>query len=233
MEEKDIKEAKNIDINENTSITEPAAERRDIRATIAKNICELRTSSGMTQLELAERLHYSDKAVSKWERGESVPEISTLCAISELFGVTLDYLVHGEHKAAEPIAESEYDAESAAPVKKSVNHRAITGMSILLVWFIAAFVFVLIDIISPIARAHWLSFAYAIPVSAIVWLVLNSVWSNQRRNYFIVSVLVWSLLAAIQLTFYASDIKVFQLYILGIPAQIVIVMWSRVRYKKK
>lgn len=234
MEEKDIIDVKDTNnTTENINASQTFAERRDIRAVIAKNICELRTSSGMTQLELAERLHYSDKAVSKWERGESVPEISTLFAISELFGVTLDYLVHGEHKAAEPIDESEYRDEPAPPVKKPVNHAMITGMSILLVWFIAALVFVMIDMISSTAHAHWLSFAYAVPVSMIVWLVLNSIWSNQRRNYLIISLLVWSFLAAIQLTFFASGINVFQLYILGIPAQLVIVMWSRVRYKRK
>ncbi len=236
MEEKDIKDINNTeDINIAENAAEPRVQKdpRDIRAVIAKNISELRVSSGMTQLDLAEKLHYSDKAVSKWERGESVPEISTLFAISELFGVTLDYLVHGEHKAVEPIQETELDEEKPVVVKKPVNHAMITGMSILLVWFIAAFVFVLIDIISPEARAHWLAFAYATPVSMIVWLVLNSIWSNQRRNYLIISLLVWSLLAAIQLTFLASSIKVFQLYILGVPAQLVIVMWSRVRYKKK
>ena len=69
----------------------------DIRSVIAANITALRTSSGMTQLDLAEKLHYSDKAVSKWERGESVPEIGTLTAIADLFGVPLDYLVRSEH----------------------------------------------------------------------------------------------------------------------------------------
>lgn len=236
MEEKGIKDINNTeDINIAENAAEPRVQKdpRDIRAVIAKNISELRVSSGMTQLDLAEKLHYSDKAVSKWERGESVPEISTLFAISELFGVTLDYLVHGEHKAVEPIQETELDEEKPVVVKKPVNHAMITGMSILLVWFIATVVFVLIDIISPEARAHWLAFAYATPVSMIVWLVLNSIWSNQRRNYLIISLLVWSLLAAIQLTFFASSINVFQLYILGVPAQLVIVMWSRVRYKKK
>ena len=72
----------------------------DIKAIIAKNITDLRLAKGLTQLELAEQLHYSDKAVSKWERGESVPEISTLMAIADLFGVTLDHLVN-EHSPEE------------------------------------------------------------------------------------------------------------------------------------
>ena len=81
----------------------------DIKATIAKNITELRTARGMTQLELAEQLHYSDKAVSKWERGESVPEISTLKLIADLFGVTTDYLLRQTEKKTRPAVEQKKD----------------------------------------------------------------------------------------------------------------------------
>ena len=70
----------------------------NIKLIIAKNVTALRTSRAMTQLELAEKLHYSDKAVSKWERGESIPEIGTLIAIADLFEVPLDYLVREQHK---------------------------------------------------------------------------------------------------------------------------------------
>ena len=65
----------------------------DIKAIIAKNITALRQNHKMTQIELAEKLNYSDKAVSKWERGESVPDISVLKQIADLFGVTVDYLL--------------------------------------------------------------------------------------------------------------------------------------------
>ena len=69
----------------------------DKRFIIGKNIAELRKSSGLTQLELAEKLNYSDKSVSKWERGESLPDIVVLKSVADLFEVTLDYLVEEEH----------------------------------------------------------------------------------------------------------------------------------------
>lgn len=198
----------------------------DIKATIAKNITELRTSRGMTQLELAEQLHYSDKAVSKWERGESVPEISTLKAIADLFGVTLDYLVQEEHGTS--------DTDSIPEAKRKKRNRSvITAMSVILVWFLALFSFVVIDIVPVEISTHWLSFLYALAVSLIVWLVFNSVWFNRRFNYVIISLFVWSLLACVHVTFLVYGKNIWQIFLLGIPAQLVILLWSRLRSPKK
>ena len=66
----------------------------NIKANIAKNIIELRKKNNWTQAELADKLNYSDKAVSKWERAEAVPDIETLHALAELFGVTVDYFLY-------------------------------------------------------------------------------------------------------------------------------------------
>lgn len=196
----------------------------EIKAVIAKNITELRTKSGMTQVDLAEKLHYSDKAVSKWERAESVPEIGTLVALADLFNVPLNYLVCAEHK----IKDRKTDDK-----RKTRNRAIITGMSVLVVWFVALFTYVLIDIISSNIKAHWLTFICAVPVSTIVWLVFNSIWFNRRRNYLIISLLMWSLLAAIHMTFLAFGINIWQIYVLGVPGQTVILLWSRLKFAKK
>jgi len=198
----------------------------DIKAIIAANISELRVARGMTQLELAEQLHYSDKAVSKWERGESVPEISTLKAIADLFGVTLDYLVQETHGTA--------DTDSIPEAKRKKRNRAvITAMSVILVWFIALFSFVVLDIVPVEVHTHWLSFLYALVVSLIVWLVFNSMWFNPRFNYVILSLFVWALLACVHVTCFVASQNVWQIYLLGIPVQIVILLWSRLRSPKK
>lgn len=198
----------------------------DIKAVIAKNITELRTARGMTQLELAQQLHYSDKAVSKWERGESVPEIATLKAISDLFGVTLDYLVQDEHKTpdTEPIPEKK---------RKIENRSIVTAMCVILVWFVALFTFVLFDLSSAEVKIHWLVFIYAVPVTLLLWLIFNSIWFNRRTNFIIISVLVWSLLASVHVTFLVYGMNIWLIYLLGIPAQIVIVLWSRLRSPEK
>ena len=198
----------------------------DIKSIIAKNISELRIARGMTQLELAEHLHYSDKAVSKWERGESVPEISTLKLLADLFGVTLDYLVQAEHgvQNTDNIPEAK---------RKKRNRAVITAMSVILVWFLALFSFVVIDIVPAEVDTHWLAFIYACSVSLIVWLVFNSIWFNRRFNYVIISLFMWSALVCIHVSFLVASQNIWQIYLLGIPAQAVILLWSRLRTGKK
>lgn len=190
----------------------------EIKNTIAKNISQLRAAMGWTQLDLAQKLHYSDKAVSKWERAESIPEISTLISIADIFGVPLDSLVRAEYKP---------DKKSTPTRRKRRNHAIIAGMSILLVWFIALAVYVLAEIIpAQTASYHWLSFIYAVPLSIIVWLVFNSLWFNRRINYLIISLLAWSILAAVHITFLPFGYNIWLIYMLGIPGQFIIILWS-------
>ena len=197
----------------------------DIKPIIAKNISTLRTSAEMTQVELAEKLNYSDKAVSKWERGESIPDIAVLKKIADLFHVPLDYLVSEEHEKKEiPI-----EAVSGQKIK---NRGFITGMSILLVWLVATLIFVIIDIVTVNTAAHFLSFAYAVPISMIVWLIFNSIWFNRRRNFLIISLLMWTLLGAVCLTFLPYSNSIWLIFLLGLPGQVIIFMWSRLKYKK-
>lgn len=200
----------------------------DIKSIIAENIVQLRRAGGMTQIELAEKLNYSDKAVSKWERGESVPDISVLKNIADLFGVTVDYLITSDHDPEELENGSEVEARLK---RRKRTQGMVTGMSILLVWLVASIIFVPIDIATTGVIAHWLAFAYAIPASMLVWLIFNALWFNRRRNYLIISLMVWTLLAAVHLTILVAGYNVWQCYLLGIPGQLIIVLWSKIGKK--
>ncbi len=190
----------------------------DLKIIIAKNITALRQTHKMTQIELAEKLNYSDKAVSKWERGESLPDVTVLKSIADLFGVSLDYLVEEAHIAA-PVPEQK-------PVSIR-NYAVVTLLSVLIVWFVATLVFILLDTFAPALQGKWLTFVYAVPVSMIVWLVFNSIWFNRRRNYMIISLLMWSGLATLFLTALVAGYPVWKFFFLGIPGQISILLWSR------
>ncbi len=63
---------------------------------IGELICTLRKEKGLTQVQLAERLNVSDKAVSKWERGLGCPDVSLLARLSQVFAVDLEKLLAGE-----------------------------------------------------------------------------------------------------------------------------------------
>ena len=67
---------------------------KEIREIVSENLTELRKEKKLTQLELAEKINYSDKAVSKWENGDTLPDIETLQKLCDFYGVTLDYLTH-------------------------------------------------------------------------------------------------------------------------------------------
>lgn len=187
----------------------------DLKHIIAHNLSELRRSASMTQIDLAERLHYSDKAVSKWERGESIPDVGVLKEIADLFGVTVDYLLTEEHTAP----------REDVPAGRQHRRAVVTLLSVALVWLIATVVFVILGMVLPGLLGEWLAFVYAVPVSAIVLLVFNSLWGRRRRNYGIVSVLVWGLLLSAFLTYPRG--MMWMIFLLGIPAQIIIWLWSR------
>ena len=107
----------------------------DVKSIVAKNITELRILNNMTQMELGEKLNYSDKSISKWERGESLPDITVLVEIADLFGVSLDYLVRAEN-IDEQVREYKRKEER-------YNRRVITYISEGAVWLIALFAFII------------------------------------------------------------------------------------------
>ncbi len=198
---------------------------QDIKGIVAKNITELRLLNNMTQLELAEKLNYSDKTISKWERGESSPDITVLVEIAELFGVTLDYLVRRE------VIEEAVKEKQQTDTK--YNHRAIAYISEGVVWCIAVVAFIITSLIAEDATFQWLYFVYALPIVMIVRLVFNSIWFNPRHNYWIISLLMWSVLATIHMTFRFFHVQIGLIYLLGVAGQIIIVLWSFVKKPRK
>ena len=71
-----------------------------INENIAKNIIMLRKERKWTQQDLADKLNYSDKTISKWERGDSTPDIEMLAKVAEVFNVDINFLIT-EHSAFE------------------------------------------------------------------------------------------------------------------------------------
>ncbi len=196
----------------------------ELKMIIAGNIGTLRREAGMTQLELAELLNYSDKAISKWERGESIPDVGTLKQLADHFKVSVDYLLRADHP-------SEVEAKREYTRRQKRNHAIITVMSCVLVWLIASFIFFSVDLAlheSPV----WLAFVYAVPTTAVVLLVLNSIWGNRRNNFLIISVLVWSVLLSVYLSaLILLSTNIWLVFIVGVPAQIIIVLWAGLRLK--
>ncbi|MBR5011352.1 MAG: helix-turn-helix transcriptional regulator [Clostridia bacterium] len=194
-----------------------------LKKIIAKNIQELRITSSLTQAELASRLNYSDKAVSKWERGESVPDVQVLKMIAELFEVTVDYLLTDDHA----------DSTDLPKISKKIirrNRMVITLLATSVVWLIATIAFVIFGLALDSFSKTWLAYVVAVPVSCIVLLVFNSIWGNGKLNYLIISLLLWSTLLTVCLLISMS--KIWILFVIGIPAQVMILISAGFIFKK-
>ncbi len=197
----------------------------DLKPAIAKNITALRKASGLTQAELAHRLNYTDKAVSKWERAESIPDIAVLKELAGMFGVTVDYMLEAEHPKS---------ARGDVSRLLRRNRLIVILLSVTLVFSVATLLFVGFGIFYTPLRRLWIIYVDAVPAASIVVLVLNSAWSRHRRvtNCIIVSVFVWSLLLAVYLSlllFRAMDIWL--LFVIGIPAQVILLLTANLRLR--
>lgn len=190
----------------------------DIKNNFAVNVAKLRKAAKLTQAEFAEKINYSDKAVSKWERGEAVPDLYTVKAIADFFDVKVDYLI------AEP------KAEKPRIFGKLTLKRTVLGLaSTATVWLIAVLFFAFIRIIVPSLTNTWLAFIYALPVTAAVLMIFTSVWGKSVGNLIIISVFIWTVILTVYLTIYVSlenpPRNLWEIFLIGIPAQGAAVFW--------
>ena len=198
----------------------------DIPQIIAKNITALRKNAGMTQAGLAEKIGYSDKSISKWERADGIPDVICLKSIADLFGVTVDYMLTEDH-TAEP--ESAVPAEEPQTPQKTytTSRIAVTLVSVAGVWLLAFAVFIILKLCNV---SFGLSFAVALPVTAILLIIFNALWGNRRLGFWCISLLVWSLLFLI--CYAARNHDIWLLMCIGFPATVVVWLSCRVRSPK-
>ena len=182
----------------------------DLNLIIGQNISQYRKKNNLTQAELAEKINYSDKPISKWEKGDGVPDIYVLKALADIFNITVNDLItkHEEGKFKTAINKN----------KKLI----IIILSILLVWLVAVVVYVLTRWIIPDKRC-WLVFVFAIPTSFIVALVLCSLWAKKIYGLICASGVVWGVILSFCIA--VSFKGAWLLYFVGIPLQIMIILW--------
>ena len=204
-----------------------------LKKQIGTNIATYRKRSGMTQAGLAEKLNYSDKAVSKWERGESVPDVLILCQLAEVFQITVNELVEDPDALPENSGSTMERVMGKAvekALKRKADKRIILGLSSVLVWFVALFLFVVISSFG--ITKSWLAFIFAIPANAIVLLSLRSAWHDFRWNQMLISTIVWgSLLSIYMALLVIFGLNNWKIFLLGVPGQIAIFLWFRL-YRK-
>lgn len=190
-----------------------------IRQNLAENLTRYRKDAGMTQLELSEKINYSDKSVSKWERGEGLPDVTVLVQIAELFGITVNDLL------AAP--------ESQPRVKPLKKHRfMVTMMAVGVVWLVAVVVFYGLKIFLPALPRTWLPFVAAIPVTGIVGTVFTTKWWPWYTRLLSVSLIIWG----IALTAHISALAVENMgliYMIAGVLELLFTIWYVMRNVKR
>ena len=203
----------------------------DLKLIVGKNLSSLRKAKKLTQIELAEKFNYSDKAVSKWEQGATLPDLETLKQLCDFYGVTIDYLTHEENIAA-PVVDDRRE-------RTIFINRIITSCLIgLIIWMIATFIFVYPMIFSEQQKPYWVMFVWAVSATAFITMILNFIFFKRNRilSFVAWTVFAWTLITAIFLHFlFFSDPNrnIWPIFLIGIPLQMIFVLWFIIRKKTK
>ena len=191
-------------------------ELSELKLVTAGNLIKLRTGRGLTQAELGAMLNYSDKTISKWERGEAIPDAYVLTQIAEIFGVTVDTLLSPPERWSPPEPEQEEE--------RSYSVRAILAIAVLGVWTLALSAFVALWLAHIIC---WQIFVVALPVSILTYLVLICVFNRKKKLKFVVALFVLSLFLMSYLLFFHAN--PWQIFLVAILAEVLVFLSFRVR----
>ena len=198
-------------------------EDKDIKQIIAKNLANLRKNKKITQTELAEQFGYSDKAISKWENGDTLPDIQTLYQLCEFYNVTLDFLV------------SEQSFEEKIKYINHLNKRVIINNSLIellycsFVWILAVIIYVYLYTFSEIN--YWQIFIWALPATTIVMLLFTKVWKQKLYTFIVRSLFFWTLVTACYIQF--IEYNIWPLFFLMIPIQVALILTIAINDKLK
>lgn len=190
---------------------------KNIREIVANNIVTLRKQNGYTQIELSEKINYSDKSISRWEKGEVLPDIETLDNLANIFDVPLSYMLE-EHQDAKPISNNQLS-----------NKLAVALVSISVVWLVATIVFVYLKMFYQFN--YWQVFIWAVPASVIIGLYFCIKWGNKLAKTILTSLLVWTVVAGLYLQFIQYNLWL--LFLVAVPMQVVIILASFLKPKKR
>lgn len=191
----------------------------DIKQVIAKNLITLRKKHKLTQNELAEKLNYSDNAISRWEHAEVTPSIETLEQIANIYNVPLSSLIEDNAVKSAELSDR----------RALVNKLAVVLISASIVWLVATVTFVASILLWEYTL--WQIYIWAMPIVALVMMPFHHYWGRHIYKFTILTIFVWSLLLAIFVQFFKFSPWMWVIFLLGIPIQIGLSIWAFVKPK--
>ena len=202
----------------------------DLKIVVGKNLASLRKQAKLTQIELAEKFNYSDKAVSKWEQGATLPDLETLKQLSDFYGVSIDYLTNANN-----IKNPQYNPKQERTI--FINRVTITCLLASIIWMIATIIYIYPLLFMGYKTSYWPAFVWAVPINSIIVLITNRLFFKRNKivSLTCVTIFIWTALTACYLHFsFFSNIgyNLWMIYITGIPMQAIAVLWFMIRKKQ-
>ncbi len=182
---------------------------------VADNISKCRKRMGLTQAELAEKLNYSDKSVSKWERAEGLPDIWVLAQMADIFRIRVDDLLH----------------ENPPEPERTPSRIYVTGLAVGLVWLVAAVIYLMLRLFAPDFGRAWMAFMFAVPASLIVLTIFLILWWGPLLQCLSVSALIWTM--ALSVFLMVSRDGMGGVFILAGVLQVLSILWFLLSSRKK
>ena len=193
----------------------------ELKLITASNIIRLRTNAGMTQAKLGAALNYSDKTISKWERGDALPDAYVLTQMAEIFGVTVDYIL-SSHDGWEAPQEQNTDPE------RSYSAQVLMALIFVAVWTTALTVFVVLWLFDII---WWRIFVIALPVSILVLLIFACIFKQRKPLPYIIGARVLSVF--IVLFFFIPHKAPWQLFLIALPSLVIVFLACNIKRRPK
>lgn len=191
----------------------------NLKEVISQNIVSLRKHNKLTQLDLSERISYSDKAISRWEKGESLPDVETLYRLSEIFEVPVEYFfeVHNE-----PLSKKEGN-------KNILNKVMVTIFSCAIVWLLALIVYIYLKSYKSID--FWQAFIWGVPFTMLVLGYFDKIWGKNKLAFLTKSIFVWSFICAFYCSFLSYNIWI--IYLVGALTQAILIIYQYIKPIRK
>lgn len=176
----------------------------NLRNIVPANIVYLRKQRQMTQIDLAKLVNYSDKAVSRWEKGEVLPDLETLQSLAHIFEVPLTYLLEEHSEAKNTIIRK--------PNPKEILFQILIVCAL---WTILTVFVVYADIFYD--QNYWQAFLWGIPITCLIVMFCNRKYKNKVTSFIANTILNWSTLICIYIHF--MQLNPWLIFLVGVPIQ--------------
>ena len=189
----------------------------ELKFITAANLINLRKAKGVTQATLGEALSYSDKTISKWERGEAIPDVYVLLQIADYFGVDLEYLITS-HDEWEPVKTQQEIMEEMYNSDAIIAVTLVGTMTAFIIGFVISWI---------CGYCQWKILLAGATATAICYLVLDIIFNSGKNIRLALIMLLCTIFIFIYFIF--EQHKPWQIFIVLVPAIAIVVIATKIR----